>query len=120
MYEVLYHPQVIAKDIPSLNRDIKDRIRKAIENRLTRAPADYGKPLRGGLHSLWRLRVGDYRIVYRIEQNQVKIIQIVNRKDAYNAGILEARRRRWSQSHARVRPSTVNVRGDRQQNCRGT
>ena len=95
MFEILYHPAVVREDIPGLNHDIKERLRTAIENRLTRAPEDYGKPLRGELRSLWSLRVGDYRVVYRIEQKRVKVIQIAHRKDAYEAGILEARRRGW-------------------------
>lgn len=95
MFEVLYHPEVLKTDIPGLNRNIKARLRTAIENRLTRAPEDYGKPLRGELRSLWSLRVGDYRVMYRIKQKKVKVIQIAHRKDAYKAGILEARRRGW-------------------------
>lgn len=95
MFEVVYHPTIPDKDLPSLNRDIKSRIRKAIETRLTRAPQDYGKPLRGSLSRYWSLRVGDYRVIYYIEPPQVKIIQIVHRRDAYQAGILEARRRGW-------------------------
>lgn len=95
MFEVLYHPAVVREDIAGLNRDIKERLRTAIVNRLTRAPEDYGKPLRGELRSLWSLRVGDYRVVYRIDQKTVKVIQIAHRKDAYEAGILEARRRGW-------------------------
>jgi len=95
VFEVLYHPSVAGEDLRGLNRDIKARLKAAIGNRLTRAPQDYGKPLRGQLQSLWSLRVGDYRIIYRIEAKQVKIIQIVHRRDAYQAGIVEARRRGW-------------------------
>ena len=95
MFEVLYHPAIVREDIPGLNHDIKERLSAAIENRLTSAPQDYGKPLRGELRSLWSLRVGDYRVVYRIEQKKVKVIQIAHRRDAYEAGILEARRRGW-------------------------
>ena len=95
MFEVLYHPAVARQDLPGLNRDTKERLRTAIENRLTRAPDDYGKPLRGELRSLWSLRVGDYRVVYRIEGDKVRVIQIAHRRDAYKAGILEARRRGW-------------------------
>jgi mRNA-degrading endonuclease RelE of RelBE toxin-antitoxin system len=51
--------------------------------------------LRAELKSLWSLRVGDYRVVYRIEGKKVKVIQIAHRRDAYQAGILEARRRGW-------------------------
>ncbi|MBI5201681.1 MAG: type II toxin-antitoxin system RelE/ParE family toxin [Elusimicrobia bacterium] len=94
MYRLLYHPD-IPEDIASLNRDVRDRIRKAVESRLTRAPEDYGKPLMGNLSGYWSLRVGDYRAVYTIERNDVKIFQIVHRRDAYQAGILAARDRGW-------------------------
>ena len=95
MFQVVYHPAVSDRDIPSLNRDIKTRIRKAIEARLTRAPQDYGKPLMGNLSGYWSLRVGDYRIIYCVEAPSVRAIQIVHRRDAYQEGILEARRRGW-------------------------
>lgn len=95
MFEVLYRSKVVREDIPSLNRGMKKRVKTAIANRLTKAPQDYGKPLRGELKFSWSLRVGDYRVVYRLEQKRVKIIQIAHRKDAYEAGILEARRRGW-------------------------
>ena len=67
---------------------MRRRLRTAIDNRLVNAPFDYGKPLRGELKSLWSLRVGDYRVLYRIEARKVKVIQIVHRRDAYRAGIL--------------------------------
>lgn len=95
MYRLSYHPDVPAEDISVLNGDIRTRIRKAIESRLTRAPQDYGKPLMGNLSGYWSLRVGDYRVTYRIEAKEVRIIQIAHRRDAYQAGILEARKRGW-------------------------
>jgi mRNA interferase RelE/StbE len=93
LYELLYHPDVLTEDLKHLNRDVLKRIKTAIENRLRRAPADYGKPLRAELKSLWRLRVGDYRIVYLIQHKSVIVLQVVNRRDAYQEGIAEARRR---------------------------
>lgn len=95
MFQILYHPDVVRRDLPGLNRDVKDRLKTAIENRLTNAPQDYGKPLRGALRSVWSLRVGDYRVVYLIEGDKVRILQVAHRRDAYEAGILEARRRGW-------------------------
>ena len=95
MFQLRYHPDVPGEDIPVINRDIRARIRKAIESRLTRAPQDYGKPLMGNLSGYWSLRVGDYRVVYRLENREVKIIQIAHRRDAYQSGILEARNRGW-------------------------
>ena len=93
MFQIVYHPLVQREDIPALNRDIKDRIRRAIEARLTRAPQDYGKPLSGTLRAYWSLRVGDSRIVYRIEPPLVKVLQIAHRRDSYEVGKLDARRR---------------------------
>jgi mRNA interferase RelE/StbE len=93
LFEIFYHPEVISEDLRHINRDLLKRIKTAIENRLRRAPGDYGKPLRAELKSLWSLRVGDYRILYLIEDKNVIIIQVVHRKDAYQEGIAEARRR---------------------------
>jgi mRNA interferase RelE/StbE len=47
-------------------------------------PVGFGKPLRYSLKGHRRLRVGDYRIVYRIENNNVLIVAIKHRKDIYN------------------------------------
>lgn len=95
MFRVVYHPDLPREDLPSLNQDVKARIRKAIEARLTRAPQDYGKPLKGNLKGFWTLRVGDYRIIYTIEPAIVRVLRIIHRRDAYEEGILEARRRGW-------------------------
>lgn len=93
MFDILYHSDVVGVDFPLINRNILRRIRSAIENRLQRAPCDYGKPLRGTLRPLWRIRVGDYRILYHVSACRVLILQVVHRKDAYREGIAEARRR---------------------------
>lgn len=42
-------------------------------------------PLKGTSRSLWRIRVGDYRILYRIEDDRliVIVIDVGNRRDVY-------------------------------------
>lgn len=82
-YEIIYHDVVVEKDIPSLPKTMRARIRTAIENRLTTSPESYGKPLRYSLNSLWSLRIGDYRVIYRIEGNTVIIHRIGHRRDVY-------------------------------------
>jgi len=44
-----------------------------------------GKPLTANLASLWSLRVGDYRAIYQIKDNEliVVIIKIGHRKNVY-------------------------------------
>jgi mRNA interferase RelE/StbE len=82
-FELRYHPDVGDIDIPKLNETLKKRIKKAIEERLSISPHQYGEPLRKTLKGYWKLRVGDYRIVYKVEGNEVWIFAIINRKDVY-------------------------------------
>ena len=84
-YALLYHPDVAARDLPPIARDMQERIRRAIEHRLTSEPARYGKPLRYSLKALWSLRVGDYRIVYTVRAREVVILKIGHRRDVYKS-----------------------------------
>ena len=86
-YTVEYLDVVLKEDIPNLQVTIKTMIKKAIEERLTVDPIGFGKPLRYSLKGHRRLRVSDYRIVYRIEpeKNIVLIVSIKHRKDVYDA-----------------------------------
>ena len=61
------------------------RIEKAIETRLATAPHQYGEPLRKTLHGYWKLRVGDYRVVFKIVEKEVRILGIMHRKKVYEA-----------------------------------
>lgn len=83
IFKLLYHPDVKTVDISPLDSKIKNRIKKAIETRLTTAPHQYGEPLRKTLRGYWKLRVGDYRVVFRIAKNEVWILGILHRKDVY-------------------------------------
>ena len=80
-----YLISVVEEDIPKLSSRMKMMIRKAIEERLTVDPVGFGKPLRYSLKGHRRLRVGDYRVVYRIEIDSqlVLIVAIKHRKDVY-------------------------------------
>ena len=84
-YSIEYLDLVVEEDIPVLPKRMRDLIRRAIEERLTVEPVGLGKPLRYSFVGHRRLRVGDYRIVYRMEQNlrRVIIVGIKHRKDIY-------------------------------------
>ena len=77
---------VVKEDIPNLQLPIRAMIKRAIEERLMIDPIGFGKPLRYSLKGHRRLRVSDYRIVYRIDPdvNTVVIISIKHRKDVYD------------------------------------
>ncbi len=80
---IRYHPKVKSEDITRLGSNIAVRIEKAIRNRLMINPIKYGFYLRGTLSGYRKLRVGDWRIVYRIVDKEIRIIAIGNRKDVY-------------------------------------
>lgn len=48
------------------------------------APDQYGAPLRRTLKGYWKLRVGDYRVVFKIKSNEIVILAILQKKDVYN------------------------------------
>ncbi len=80
---IKYHLKVKSEDIPRLSSNIAVRIENAIRNRLMVNPIKYGFYLRGTLSGYRKLRVGDWRIIYRIVNKEIKIIAIGNRKDVY-------------------------------------
>jgi addiction module RelE/StbE family toxin len=82
-YNIIYQEQVIKDHIPALSTKIKLLIKNAIEQKLMVDPLYFGKPLRYSLKGHRRLRVLDYRVVYRIENDSVIVIAIKHRKDIY-------------------------------------
>ncbi|OGI60152.1 hypothetical protein A2641_03665 [Candidatus Nomurabacteria bacterium RIFCSPHIGHO2_01_FULL_37_25] len=88
-YKILYVDKVVKDDIPKISGLYKSRIKQAIETRLVTTPDLYGKPLRKSLKGYLKLRVGDYRIIFRIENLRVKIFAIAHRKIVY--GIISGR-----------------------------
>ena len=83
-YHLAYHPEVRTKDVPGINQHLRDRISKAIESRLTTEPQRYGEPLRRTLKGYWKLRVGDYRVVFKVVENEVWIYGISHRRAVYD------------------------------------
>lgn len=82
-YQIIYQEEVLKRHIPTLSSKVKSLIKTAIEERLMVDPIAFGKPLRYSLKGHRRLRVSDYRVVYRIENDTVIIIAIKHRKDIY-------------------------------------
>lgn len=82
-FAVIFHP-VVKDDAATIAKAVRERIRSAIATRLTIEPALYGKPLRGTLAGYWKLRVGDWRVVYAIRDNEVIVFAIKHRSRVYD------------------------------------
>jgi mRNA interferase RelE/StbE len=83
MYEILYSSEVVNKDLPSILEPWKNEIQRAIEAKLMSRPEVYSRPLRRSLKGYRKLRVGEYRIVFRIEDKIVKVFVIQHRSTVY-------------------------------------
>ena len=82
-YSIAIDPRVIEEDIPKIPQSYRKLIDKAITERLTIKPIKLGKPLRYSLSGYRRLRVGDWRIIYKIDGSVIRIVKIGNRRDIY-------------------------------------
>lgn len=76
----------IEDKLKSMTRPVREMIRKAIEKKLAVDPVAYGKPLRFSLKGYRRLRIGDYRVIYKIIEEKVLVIivEIDHRRKVYN------------------------------------
>ncbi len=84
-YEIVYLDTVVDEDIPALPATMRERIKRAIETRLVADPVGLGKPLRYSFKGHRRIRVGDYRIIFRVDNDKklVTVVLIKHRKDVY-------------------------------------
>jgi mRNA interferase RelE/StbE len=82
-FEIVYHPDVKIIDLPKLDSRSKAMIKRAVEERLSTRPEVFGRPLRGTLKGYWKLRVGGYRIVFKLLGEKMLVLAIVDRKTVY-------------------------------------
>ena len=83
MYRIEYLESVVKEDIPKLPKVEKKKIKQAIEKRLAQAPVHFGKPLRYSLKGCRRMRVGHYRVIFKLETKIILIVKIGHRKEVY-------------------------------------
>lgn len=69
-------------DLRRLDREVASRIIGKIEKTLAQESPS-GKPLTGEFEGLFRLRVGDYRVIYLPTREGYLVLRIAHRKDAY-------------------------------------
>ena len=76
-----------AKDIEKLDRTTAARIIRTLEHRIAKLdnPRMLGSALTGAYRGYWRWRIGDYRVVARIEDEHVLIlvVRVGHRGDVY-------------------------------------
>lgn len=76
MYAVLIDELVFDEDFKDIDRLDQQKIIKSIRKKLTIDPERYGNPLKGDLKGLWKLRVGQYRVIYKVKIDRVSVYVI--------------------------------------------
>jgi len=82
-YVVQYDPRAM-KELTKLDRPIVRRIVKAVDG-LGVQPRPRGSHSLVGYPGLWRIRIGDYRVVYAIRDAELVVLalRVAHRRDVY-------------------------------------
>ena len=66
------------KQLRKLDRPVQKRLVDWLEDRIVgcKNPRHFGEPLRGEMAGLWRYRVGDYRIICEIQDQQLIVLAL--------------------------------------------
>lgn len=85
-WRIEFHPEA-AKELRRLHRKTAARILDVLEKRIAVLddPRRLGAALRGAHQGYWRWRIGDYRLIARIEDRRITIlvVRIGHRREIY-------------------------------------
>lgn len=86
-YRVMYAAHAL-RDLGSFDRHIAQRIVRTVKRyTTTEQPLLFAKRLTEPLADKWRFRVGDYRVIFRVEKDGVVtillVLRIKHRREAY-------------------------------------
>ena len=85
MYRIETASRRVEKEIADLPAGVRDRVIRAIW-RLREDPRSGGaRKMMGEMRGAWRIRVGDYRIIYDVDDGQrlVVILMVMHRREVY-------------------------------------
>ena len=88
-FEIKLHPDAV-KFLVDLNPETKERLKSGIKSLeidpfKSRSRSDI-KKLKGTKKrdDLYRLRIGDYKVIYAVEENTVLVLEIIPRERGYD------------------------------------
>ena len=85
-WQIEFEPAAL-KELKKLGKVPAARIIKTLEERIATLddPRDLGKPLVGDWSGYWRWRMGDYRVIAKIEDKRIVIlvVRVAHRREVY-------------------------------------
>ena len=82
MASSIFYKASVERDLRKLDRPVESRLLSKLEHTLSADP-DAGEPLSGEFQGLFKLRVGDYRVIYAKAAEGVLVVRIRHSKNAY-------------------------------------
>ncbi|WP_198022309.1 type II toxin-antitoxin system RelE family toxin [Candidatus Odyssella acanthamoebae] len=85
-WTLIFSPKV-EREFKKLDRPIQGRLFSFFDKLVQEPdPKVHGKPLKGQLSSFWSYRIGDYRVICRLEEDKMTIValKVGHRKDVYD------------------------------------
>lgn len=86
MFHLIYSATFLQRyrKLPTdLQEKIRSTLKKIEQDPFTRRPGIHIRKLSGFHPKRWRVRVGDYRIIYQVEDDLIKVIEVFPRGRGY-------------------------------------
>ena len=83
-YRLLYTQRAV-RDIEKLDSQIKERIGKTLL-RYERDPLRYAEKLTQSAIGSYRFRIGDYRVVFDLDGEEIVVLRVGHRREIYKRG----------------------------------
>ena len=80
-YRLVYTKRAV-KDINSLDPQIKRRIGETLL-RYQEIPLKHAEPLKSSELGSYRFRVGDYRVIFDLEEEEIVVLRVGHRREIY-------------------------------------
>ena len=75
------------KQLRKLDKPMQKRLLDWLDDRIEgcKNPRHFGEPLRGEMAGLWRYRIGDYRVICEIQDQQLVVLALAvgHRREIY-------------------------------------
>lgn len=82
MQYILVYAKIASKDIQKLDAVAKKRLKNKLELLVT-DPLHYSKKLIHSDLGTYRYRVGDYRVIFDLQDDQIIILRVGHRREIY-------------------------------------
>lgn len=83
-YELVYTRRA-ERDIEKLEPNVKDRIGKALL-RYSEEPLKFAEKLSDPILGEYRFRIGDYRVIFDLQGNEIVPLRVGHRREIYRRG----------------------------------